>query len=74
MEPVPGVEKSTVRKYLDTHGEGFHHLSFKSDNLSEDIERMKGEGVKIIGEGFPIVFTHPKTTGGTVLEITEQDD
>jgi methylmalonyl-CoA/ethylmalonyl-CoA epimerase len=75
MEPLPGFEdRSTVYKYLQTHGEGLHHLSFKTDDLAGDIKTMEEAGVKILGAGGPIVFTHPKTTTGIVNEITEMDD
>lgn len=75
MEPLAGFEeRSTVYKYLQTHGEGLHHLSFKTDDLAADIERLEAEGVKVMGKGAPIVFTHPKTTTGIVNEITEMDD
>ena len=74
MQPLEGADKSTVRKYLETHGEGVHHLSLLSDNLAEDLETLKSQGVKILGEGAPVVFTHPKTSLGIVYEITEMDD
>ena len=75
MEPLVGFEDhSTVYKFLQSHGEGVHHLSFKSDNLAADIENMESANVRILGKSNPIVFTHPKTTTGIVNEITEMDD
>lgn len=74
MQPLEGAERSTVRKFLETHGEGVHHLSLLSDNLAEDLENLKAHGVKILGEGAPVVFTHPKSSYGIVYEITEMDD
>lgn len=74
MEPLEGAERSTVRKYLETHGEGIHHLSLKSDDLAGEIENLGKHGVKVLGAGQPVVFTHPKTSGGVVYEITEMED
>lgn len=77
MEPLKGFEeKSTVYKYLQTHGEGLHHISLKSDDLGEDCELMSAEGVKILGDPDKggTVFTHPKTTTGMVCEIANYDD
>lgn len=74
MEPLEGVEKSTVRKFLENHGEGLHHLSFKSSDLKEDVALLEENGIKVIGKGSPIVFTHPKTTTGIVNEISDMDD
>ena len=75
MEPLPGYEdRSTVYKFLQKHGEGLHHVSFKSDDLDADVANMESMGVRILGKGEPTVFTHPKTTTGIVNEVTEQDD
>lgn len=74
MEPLEGAEHSTVRKFLETHGEGIHHLSLKSDDLSEDVVNLESHGIKVLGAGHPVVFTHPKTSGGIVYEITEAED
>lgn len=74
MEPLEGVEKSTVRKFIETHGEGIHHLSLKTTDLEKDTEMLKQKGIKIIGAGQPVVFTYPKTSNGIVYEITEMED
>ncbi len=75
MEPLPGFEdRSTVYKFLQTHGEGLHHLSFQTDDLDADAAHMESLGVKVLGKGQPVIFTHPKTTTGIVNEITEESD
>lgn len=74
MEPLEGAERSTVRKFLETHGEGIHHLSLKSSDLAADTAALEAHGVKVLGAGQPVVFTHPKTSGGIVYEITEMED
>ncbi len=72
MEPYGDV--GVVPKFLEKHGEGLHHLSFLSDDLKEDCKNLTAAGVRLLGEGQPIVFTHPKTSDGVVMEITEEDD
>lgn len=72
MEPYG--EKGVVSNYLAKHGPGLHHISLLSDALQDDISRLEQDGVKMIGKDMPIVFTHPKTTDGIVLEITEMPD
>lgn len=74
MEPLPGAARSTVGKFLETHGEGIHHISLKSTDLASDIKALEAHGVRILGAGQPVVFTHPKTSHGVVYEITEMDD
>ena len=72
MEPYG--EEGTIPKFLRTHGEGFHHLSWLSSDLEADTEMLEAAGVKVLGKGQPVIFTHPKTTDGVVFEITEMDD
>lgn len=72
MEPYG--EEGVVPKFLKTHGEGFHHLSWLSNDLAADCEQLEAAGVKVLGKGQPVVFTHPKTTDGVVFEITEIED
>ena len=74
MQPLPGCKESPVEKFLAAHGEGLHHLSLKSSDLAEDVTNLESQGVRVLGVGQPVVFTHPKTSGGIVFEITEDDD
>lgn len=74
MEPLEGAKHSTVRKFLDTHGEGIHHISLRSTALADDVANLDAHGVRVLGAGAPVVFTHPKTSGGIVYEITEMED
>lgn len=73
MEPW-GTEESTISKFLANNGEGFHHLSWLTDDVKAEGEHLAETGVKVLGQGQPVIFTHPKSTGGLVLEITEMED
>lgn len=69
MEPI-GTE-GVVPKFLAEKGEGFHHISLLSDDLDADCADFEEKGVKILGRSDKVAFTHPKTTGGILYEITE---
>ncbi|NCB74339.1 MAG: VOC family protein [Clostridia bacterium] len=73
MEPLG--EGGVVRKFLDNKGEGFHHISLVSDDLDADCKRLEENGVKIVGKSqsgnLRVAFTHPKSTGGIVYEISQ---
>lgn len=73
MEPW-GTEESTISKFLANNGEGFHHLSWLTDDVKAEGEHLTETGVKVLGQGQPVIFTHPKSTGGLVFEITEMED
>lgn len=69
---------SAIEKYLEKNREGIHHLAFGVDNLAKEIERLKNEGFIFINEtpklgadNKRIVFLHPKTTNGVLVELCE---
>lgn len=72
MEPLG--EQGVVPKYLSTHGEGFHHISLLTDDLDGDCEKLEAAGTKIVAKVGDTAFTHPKSTGGVVYEITTRED
>jgi methylmalonyl-CoA epimerase len=75
----PAGEESTVQKYIEKRGEGIHHIAFKVDSLQQEITRLKNLGLTFINEkpsygagGAKIVFLHPKSTGGVLVELCER--
>lgn len=63
---------SAVGKALEGRGEGMHTIAFQVDDLSATCEAMKAAGVRLIGEGAPQVFVHPKSTHGILLQLSER--
>jgi len=69
---------AAINEYIKTHGEGFHHLCFKVEDLESTMVEWKLKGVKFLVEpprygsrgGF-ITFTDKKTTGGLAIELIE---
>lgn len=72
MEPIG--DKGVVPKYLATHGEGFHHISLLTDDLDKEMEEMEAAGTVITAKMHDTFFTHPKSTGGIVYEVTVRED
>ena len=75
-----GSEKkdSAIEKFLEKNREGIHHIAFGVENLEVEIERLKNEGFIFINEtpklgadNKRIVFLHPKTTNGVLIELCE---
>ncbi|SFH79479.1 methylmalonyl-CoA epimerase [Halpernia frigidisoli] len=71
--------ESAISKYLDKNREGVHHLAFSVDNILEEIERLQSAGFQFIStepkEGADnklVVFLHPKTTNGVLVEICQE--
>lgn len=70
------AEESAIAKYLTKNREGVHHLAFGVDDLTYEINRLKKAGFEFINdtpkEGADnklVVFLHPKTTNGVLVEL-----
>lgn len=68
--------ESPIAKYLDKNREGVHHIAFAVDDLQAEIQRLKNEGFQFINEipkagadNKMVVFLHPKSTNGVLVEL-----
>lgn len=73
-------DDSPVRKFLDRHGPGIHHLCYATDDIRADQERLHANGVETLRReptrgagGCWVQFIHPKEAGGVLVELSESD-
>jgi len=66
-------------KFLQTHGQGIHHISLSTDNIESEVDKMRKQGVDFVGEvpkigahGVKIIFTKPETTDNITIELCEE--
>lgn len=71
--------ESPVAKFIESKGEGIHHLAIRVENLEAALAELSEKGVRLIDEkprlgagGAKIAFIHPKATGGILLELSER--
>jgi len=73
MEPTR--DDSPIKKFLTTKGEGLHHIALETDGIEGEVERMKGCGIRFLGEirsgsrGTKVTFIHPKSLHGVLAEL-----
>jgi methylmalonyl-CoA/ethylmalonyl-CoA epimerase len=73
MEPTR--DDSPIKKFLTTRGEGLHHIALETESIEGEVTRMKGCGVKFLGEirsgsrGTKVTFIHPKSLHGVLAEL-----
>ena len=74
LEPLGN--NSPVAKFLESRGEGIHHIAVKVDNIEKALEDFKRKGVMLVDEvprigveGKKIAFVHSKSTKGVLLEL-----
>ena len=68
--------ESPISKFIDKKGEGIHHLAFGVENILEEVKKTEKEGFQFISEepkegadNKLVVFLHPKSTNGVLVEL-----
>lgn len=76
VNPINGA--GPIAKYLDKRGGGIHHLCFRSDNLDEDVARLRLKGYQFLTDApepgahdFRVIFIHPKSCDGVLIELNQ---
>ena len=73
----PTDDTTGVARFLASKGEGFHHVCFEVDNLTEALTRLGIDGVELIdstprrGAEGPVAFLHPRSCHGVLVELIE---
>jgi len=67
-----------IAKFIESKGEGIHHLAVKVDNIEKALEELTAKGYQLIDKtprigagGHKIAFLHPKSTKGVLLELSQ---
>jgi methylmalonyl-CoA/ethylmalonyl-CoA epimerase len=75
----PSSEESTIHKFIESKGEGIHHLCFKVKDVVNKTNELTAKGYRFIypeprlGAGGCLVnFMHPKSTGGVLIELSQR--
>ena len=75
----PLDDTSGVAKFLARRGGGIHHLCLAVTNIDASMAQLAAHGVELINEtprtrddGTRYAFVHPKSTGGVLVELYEQ--
>jgi methylmalonyl-CoA/ethylmalonyl-CoA epimerase len=73
----PTDDTTGVARFLASKGEGFHHVCFEVDDLSETLLRLGLDGAELIdsaprrGAEGPVAFIHPRSCHGVLVELIE---
>lgn len=77
----PTSPESTIHKFIESKGEGIHHLCFKVPDVVAKTKELTEKGYKFIypepriGAGGCLVnFMHPKSTGGVLIELSQRPE
>lgn len=72
-------ENHTVQKFLNSRGEGLHHICYEVSDIHQELSRLEKSGLILIDKtpragafGSKIAFLHPKLTNGTLIELCQK--
>jgi methylmalonyl-CoA/ethylmalonyl-CoA epimerase len=63
----PRGKGGLIERFLDTNGEGIHHVSIVVDSLDEVLTACKKKGLRVVGNR----FIHPKSAHGVLIELLD---
>jgi methylmalonyl-CoA/ethylmalonyl-CoA epimerase len=74
---MPTDTTTGTARFLESKGEGFHHICFEVPDIQAALDRLAAMGLTLIdaaprkgGEG-PVAFVHPKSCHGVLVELIE---
>lgn len=72
-------ENSAIAKFIEKKGEGVHHIAFDVSDIEAEIKRLKKEGFIVLNEkpkkgadNKLVVFLHPRSTNGVLVELCQE--
>jgi len=71
----PTRNDTGVAKFLESRGEGMHHICFESDDVDAELDGARQKGIQLIDEkprlglAGMICFLHPKSNHGVLVEF-----
>ena len=67
-----------IAKFLAKKGPGLHHIAFAVEDIYMEIDRLKSQGFVFVSETPKrgadnkwVVFLHPKSSGGVLVELCQ---
>jgi methylmalonyl-CoA/ethylmalonyl-CoA epimerase len=74
----PSEPDSLVAKFLESKGQGIHHICFEVDNVEAEVKAYLEKGATLIDQkprpgahNTKVAFVHPKSSNGVLIELCE---
>jgi catechol 2,3-dioxygenase-like lactoylglutathione lyase family enzyme len=76
LQPFQPEDNPFLRRFLDRHGPGPHHLTFKVPDLALAIDQARDKGFSPVGidlrnEEWKEAFLHPRQATGIVVQLAQ---
>jgi methylmalonyl-CoA/ethylmalonyl-CoA epimerase len=76
LEPID--PEGGVAKFLESRGEGIHHICLEVENVDSELRNLADKGAQLIdkqgrlGLAGKVGFIHPKSTKGVLIELVQK--
>ncbi len=75
----PTGDDTPVGRFLAKNRPGLHHICLRVDDVRAKVAELEAKGVQMVNReptigasGHPIVFLHPRSTAGVLVELVER--
>ena len=76
----PTSPDSPIARHLERRGPGLHHVCLEVSDIRRSMADLRERGFELLSEepqsgahGCLVVFVHPRSTGGVLLELSQVD-
>ena len=77
---TPTKPDSPVGKFLESRGEGLHHVAYRVADCAQALEAVKSAGFRVVDQAprpgsrnTTVAFLHPKSGFGTLIELVQEN-
>lgn len=74
----PAEPDSPLVKFLETKGQGIHHICLEVDDVEAEVKSFVEKGATMVDQkprpgahNTRVAFVHPKSSGGVLIELCE---
>jgi methylmalonyl-CoA/ethylmalonyl-CoA epimerase len=74
----PAEPGSPLTKFLETKGQGIHHICFEVDDVEKEVKGLLAKGTVMVDQAprpgahnSKVAFVHPKASNGVLIELAE---
>jgi methylmalonyl-CoA/ethylmalonyl-CoA epimerase len=76
VELLEPLGEGFLTKFLDSRGEGLHHITFKTDDIERAIDHLQGLGFELVDVNidnphWKEAFLRPSKSHGTLIQIAQ---
>jgi methylmalonyl-CoA/ethylmalonyl-CoA epimerase len=74
VELLEPLGEGFLSRFLERHGEGLHHVTFKTDDIEAAIEQVRSQGYELVdvnleGPNWKEAFLRPSGAHGTLVQV-----